>query len=171
MYLNMGRAMAITACLLLAACGSGDDGAPAANTATGFVPPAVQAPAPLPGQAQSNPLSAYVGRYPGDPVDGVGFFDRTEVANALIAAVPDPGFRRTITNREATATPIFASNGRIGAHGCEPHNCSDNNWTFLVRANGTGGLACHHQAADGANSRWYAGSNKPVVRPGDCPVG
>jgi hypothetical protein len=151
--------------------GCGDREAPAAgNAASGFVPPTVQAPAPLPGQAQSNPLTAYIGRYPGDAVDGVGFFDRTEVANALIEAVPDPQLRRVIVDREATTTPIFASNGRIAAHGCEPHNCSDNNWTFMVRANGTGGAACHHQAQDGGSSRWYAGNSKPTRRPGACPA-
>ncbi len=155
--------------LLLTGCG--DREAPAAgNTATGFVPPSVQAPAPLPGQAQSNPLTAYVGKYPGDAVDGVGFFDRTEVANALIDAVPDPQLRRTIVDREATTTPIFASNGRIAAHGCEPHDCSDNNWTFMVRADGTGGAACHHHARDGGSSRWYAGNSKPTRRAGACPA-
>lgn len=158
----------MAASMLLGGCGGAVD-TPASNTATGFVPPAVQAPAPLPGQAQSNPLTAYVGKYPGDPVDGVGFFDRTEVANALIEAVPDEKLRRLIVSRDATQTPIFAKAGRIGAHGCEPHNCSDANWTFLVRADGTGGEACHHELADGTNSRWYANS-KPMLRAGDCPA-
>lgn len=158
----------LTAMALLAGCGGGGDPPAPANAAASFVPPAVQAPTPLPGQAQSNPLTAYVGKYPGDPVDGVGFFDRTEVASALIEAVPDARFRRTITSRDVTETPIFARDGRIGAHGCEPHNCGDNNWTFLVRPNGTGGLACHHLASDGGSSRWYSG-DKPVVRPGECP--
>ena len=165
----MRASIGLTALVLLAGCGGGGDPPPPTNAAAGFVPPPVQAPTPLPGQAQSNPLTAYVGKYPGEAVDGVGFFDRTEVASALIEAVPDARFRRTITNRDVTETPIFAArDGRIGAHGCEPHNCSDNNWTFMVRPNGTGGLACHHLASDGGNSRWYSG-DKPVVRPGDCP--
>ncbi len=152
----------------LAGCGKARE-TPLANDAAGFVPPAVQPPTPLPGQAQSTPLTVYVGKYPGDPVDGVGFYDRTSVANALIAAVPQEKLRHLIAGREATSTPIFAKDGRIGAHGCEPHNCSDNDWTFLVRADGTGGTACHHEASDGANSRWYSG-DKPVIRPGDCPA-
>ena len=84
-----------------AACGKNDaapaDNRAAANTAaTAFVPPPVQPPTPLPGQAHQVPLTAFVGKYPTDTVDGVTFFDRTEVANALIGAVGDEKLRRLI---------------------------------------------------------------------------
>lgn len=155
---------------LAALTGCDKPGAEPAGNAAGFVPPAVEAPAPIAGQAQTTPLSRYVGKYPGDAVDGVGFYDRTEVANALIAAVPEEKLRRTIVNRDATQTPIFARDGRIGAHGCQPHDCGDDNWTFLVLDNGSGGTACRHELADGKTSRWYSGSAKPAIRPGDCPA-
>lgn len=169
----MKRLVLAAALLPLAACGKADD-PPAVNMAStrdpgGFVPPKTEAPTPLPGQAHNNPLTAYVGKYPGDTVGGVTFFDRTEVANALIAAVGDEKLRRMITARNAVTVPIFEVGGRIAAHGCEPHNCGDHNWTFLLAPDGTHAEACFHDAAAmGNTSRWYANS-APVVRTGNCP--
>lgn len=159
--------------LLLAACGSGKRADTAADdsAAAAFVPPPTQPPKPLPGQEHSNPITAYVGKYPGDAVDGVGFYDRTEVARALIDAVGDEGIRRRFTMRDAVTVPIFrTADGRIAAHGCEPHNCGDHDWTFLVAPDGTKGAACYHDAATmGGSSRWYAAGAAPATRPGDCP--
>lgn len=158
--------------LLVVACGGGGKGENADNAAVaGFVPPPTQGPTPLPGQAHTNPTTAYVGKYPGDAVDGVGFYDRTEVSRALIDAVGDEKVRRRFTAREAVTVPIWqAKDGRIAAHGCEPHNCGDVDWTFLVAPDGTRGEACFHDGeAMGGTSRWYAAGRAPVSRPGDCP--
>ncbi len=151
--------------LLAAGCGDGSETPPNAAVAD-FEPPATQRPDPLPGQAQTTPLSAYLGRYPDEPVDGVGFFDRTEVATALDGAVTDPAVRRTIVRNTGPRTPIFRVGARIATWGCEAHECADRNWTLLIDpASGTGEL-CLHDGAEG--SRWYAGG-PPVTRPGDCP--
>ena len=164
--------IATIALLPLAACGQ-NDATPAENNtaATAFVPPPVQPPAPLPGQAHQVPLTAFVGKYPTDTVDGVTFFDRTEVANALIGAVGDDKLRRLMTGRDGVTVPIFRSRGAIGAHGCEQHDCAGRNWTFLVSPDGGTARACFHDAAAmGATSRWYD-NDTPVARPGDCPQG
>jgi hypothetical protein len=165
------RALHLIPVLLLAACGSQSD-KPADNAAAAaFVPPPTQAPRPIPGQAHSNPITAYVGKYPTDAVDGVGFYDRTEVARALTDAVGDEAIRRRFTTRDAVTVPIFTTKDeRVAAHGCEPHNCADANWTFVVAADGSRGEACYHDATTmGANSRWYAANAIPKSRPGDCP--
>ena len=158
------------ALFLLAACGGAEEpDVSSTQRPGGFVPPQTQAPAPLPGQEHGNPITAYVGKYPSDTVGGVTFFDRTEVSNALISAVGDLKLRRMITTRGGTGVPIFMSNGRIAAHGCEPHDCADHNWTFLLAPDGTRAEACFHDAAAmGETSRWYANS-APVARPGNCP--
>ena len=154
--------------LPLAACGTQPNPANDRDRG-GFVPPTTRAPTPLPGQEHANPITAYVGKYPRETVGGVTFFDRTEVANALISAVGDEKLRRMITATNAVAVPIFAIGGRIAAHGCEPHNCAVHNWTFLVAPDGTNAEACfHNEAAMGNSSRWYA-NDKPVARPGNCP--
>ena len=155
--------------LVLAACGQAKTPASANSAAVvAFKPPPVQPPAPIAGQANRTPISAYVGKYPGDAVGGVGFYDRTEVANVLIDVVTDEGVRRVITSRDAVSVPIFAAKGRIAAHGCEPHDCGEHNWTFFVKPDASGGMACYHTADMGGSSRWYAGG-APITRPGDCP--
>lgn len=137
------------------------------------MPPVTRAPDPLPGQRQSTPLGAYVGHYSDDAVDGVTFYDRTEVAGLLIDAVPEEPLRRTIVGRDATTVPIVRIGSRIAAHGCEAHNCADHNWTVLVSADGNrdAGTVCYHDAATmQGSSRWTtrAGTEK---RSGDCPQG
>ena len=149
--------------LLLAACGSSNTAA--TNEAAGFEPPAVQPPKPLPGQAQTTPLSAYVGHYPKDAVDGVGFYDRTDVATALDGAVTDAAIRRVVVRAEGPQTPIFSHEGRIASWGCEAHNCGDHHWTLLVDPASGKGELCVWQ---NGRSLWHTGG-PPVVRPGDCP--
>ena len=152
---------------LLAACGQSKDDPSAIPR--GFVPPQTEGPTPIEGQAHTNPITAYIGKYPSETVGGVTFFDRTEVANALITAVGDEKLRRMITSRDGVKIPIFSSDGRIAAHGCEQNNCADHNWTFLLSPDGTHAEACFHDAAAMANtSRWYA-NDKPIPRAGTCP--
>lgn len=162
-------ALPVLLSLSLAACGGSDK---ASDPSPGnFVPPATQPPAPLPGQRQSTPLTNYVGHHPNDAVDGVGFYDRSEVASLLVDLVPEEELRHTITGREATTVPIARIGSRIAAHGCEPDNCTDRNWTVLVSADGhlDRGTVCYHDAASMGNaSRWTtrAGAER---RPGECP--
>lgn len=164
----MKRLLALA--FLLTGCGDGvpdaDEAAPAA-----FVPPVTKAPEPVAGQRNVTPLTAYLGRYPRDAVDGVSFFDRTDVANALVDTVPDEKLRELVVGREAVQVPIFRLGSRVAAHGCEPHNCAGHNWTVLIAADGNVDAAavCHHDAETmGDASRWTTrrGSER---RPGGCP--
>ncbi len=156
--------------LSLAACGGKPADEPVNAAVANFTPPAVRPATPVAGQAQTTPLTAYVGKYPHDAVAGVDFYDRTEVANGLIDAVGDDKLRALIRGRSGPETPIFALGTRIGAWGCEAHNCGDHNWTLLIDAKGGKAEACHHDAATmGETSRWYAGA-APTTRPGSCPA-
>ncbi|RZM25763.1 MAG: hypothetical protein EOP67_44340, partial [Sphingomonas sp.] len=110
------KVMLAASALLLAACGQADR--QAEPSPGNFVPPVTQAPAPISGQRQVTPLTAYVGHYPSDAVDGVSFFDRTEVSGLLIDDVPEEKLRRTIVGRAATTVPIFALGQKVAAHGC-----------------------------------------------------
>ena len=157
--------------LLAAACGRHEQAAARNDTApAGFVPPPMQKAKPLPGQEHIHPLTAYLGKYPTDAVSGVAFFDRTEVAQALVDAVGDEQLRHRVTGRDGVTVPIFrARDGRIAAHGCTPHDCADQNWTFLVATDGSKGALCWHDADRmGGASDWYTGA-MPKRRPGDCP--
>lgn len=159
---------ALSACLVLAACGKGGASPSNAATAADFVPPATQPPTPVAGQAQTIPLTAYVGHYPDQPVDGIGFFDRTDVATALDGAVTDARLRRAIIHNAGPRTPIFQAGTRVATWGCEAHDCGDRNWTLLVDPASGKGEVCVHDGT-GDRSRWYAGG-PPVTRPGGCPA-
>lgn len=171
--LPRSSAAIILAALALAGCGDGgtSEDADREAVAANFTPPTTARPTPLPGQEHGQPLTAYVGHYPADAVSGVTFYNRTEVADALNRAVGDQAVRRQIVATNAVTTPIVLTGGRLLAHGCEPHNCGDNNWTFLVTPDGEKAEACHHNAdIMGNTSRWYRGA-APETRPGDCPQG
>ena len=164
------------AAFALTGCGKADDRAQA-DAVGNFTPPAMRAPKPMAGQAQTTPITAYVGKYPHDAVGGVDFFDRTEVANALIDAVGDDKVRTLIRTRDGPETPIFRRGPRVAAWGCEQHNCGDHNWMFAVAADASqpGDAdarrpeACYHDAdIMGDRSRWY-GDGGPTFRPGSCP--
>lgn len=162
------RLIMLGTALLLAGCGGekADSGLAASN----FTPPATQLPKPIAGQAQTTPLTAYVGKYPHDAVGGVDFFDRTDVANGLIAAVGDAKLRSLIRGRSGPETPIFARGKRIAAWGCEAHDCGDHNWTVMVDPSGGKTEVCYHDSATmGDRSRWYAGG-APILRAGACPT-
>ncbi|MGA1799653.1 hypothetical protein VH567_12845 [Sphingomonas sp. 4RDLI-65] len=160
--------IALLAIPLLSGCGRNDDPVNAV-AARSYKPPETRAPTPIPGQAQTTPITAYVGKYPHDAVDGVDFFDRTDVAAGLVAAVGDPKLRQTIRGRSGPATPIFTVGDRVAAWGCEQHNCGDHNWTVLVDAKRGKTEVCHHDAATmGARSDWYDG-DAPVRRDAPCP--
>lgn len=158
--------------LLLAACGKGGTkaNADAAAVAHGFTPPPSQRATPIPGQTQTTPLRAYIGHYPKDAVDGVAFYDRTEVALALDDAVGDAVVRRMVRADAGPQTPIFAQDQRIAAWGCEAHDCGDHNWAFLLDPKTGKGELCYHDASAAMPTRWYAGG-APRARAGDCPSG
>lgn len=167
----MRKIMTLLACGLLAGCGNRGDKADMGNQAVaqGFVPPAAQRATPLPGQVQTTPLTAYVGKNPNEAVDGVNFLDRTEVALALDDAVGDAAIRRSVRSGAGPRTPIFAAGRRIASWGCEQHDCADRNWTLLIDPTDGKGEVCYHDARlTGAGSRWYAGG-APVARSQDCP--
>ncbi|MEG3163534.1 hypothetical protein U1701_02890 [Sphingomonas sp. PB2P19] len=164
------RRMMLGTALLLAGCGAAEKTPDTAVAASGFTPPAPQMPKPLPGQAQTTPLTAYVGKYPHDAVDGVGFYDRSEVANGLVAAVGDPALRERIRGRSGPENPIFQRGKQIAAWGCEAHNCGDHNWTVLIDPTRGKTQVCYHDTATmGTRSRWYADA-APVLRAGACPA-
>jgi hypothetical protein len=162
------RLLMLGTALLLAGCsGEKTDSAVAASN---YTPPATQLPKPIAGQAQTTPLTAYVGKYPHDAVGGVDFYDRTDVANGLIAAVGDEKLRRLIRGRSGPETPIFARGKQVAAWGCEEHDCGDHNWTVLVDPDGGKTEVCYHNSeTTGDRSRWYAGA-APSLRPGACPA-
>lgn len=165
-------ASAIAAAAIIAlfpACHPADERQTESN-AHGFVPPTPLPAKPIVGQTPLTSIDAYIGRSPHDPVEGVLFFDRTDVSTALVAAVKDERVRKEFREGTGPARPIFARGQRVAAWACDGQSCVGRNWTFFLDPNTSKGEACFHDAAKmGATSHWYAGGDKPVVRPGMCP--
>ncbi|MCT8002847.1 hypothetical protein NZL82_13280 [Sphingomonas sanguinis] len=156
--------------LALAACGGKAEEADSDVAPGNFTPPGTARPTPIAGVAQVNPLTAYIGHYPNDAVDGVTFFDRTEVASALHDAVGNQQLVQRIMSRGAVTVPIFRKGEQvIAAHGCTPHDCADNNWTVEVDTKASSARVCYHDRETmGDRSQWYMGG-APVTQPGECP--
>jgi len=161
---------AIAIIALLPAC-HGDDAAPPSATNThGFVPPTPLPAKPLPGQTPLTSLDAYVGHDPHEPIDGVEFFDRTDVSTALIATVKNERVRRHFREGSGATHPIFTHGKQVAVAGCVGQTCAGGTWTFLIDRNTGKGQACFHDPAMGAVSHWYDGGDKPVARRGNCPA-
>ncbi len=161
-------AIAVLALPLLGGCGKKEDPTDTL-AASNYRPPQTRAPTPIPGQAQTTPITAYVGKSPHDAVGGVDFYDRTDVASGLVTAVGDPKLRETIRGRSGPETPVFKVGDRVAAWGCEQHNCGDRNWTVIVDPKRGRTQVCYHDAETmGAKSDWYDGA-APVRRAETCP--
>jgi hypothetical protein len=155
---------------LLPACHRDAGEGTAQANAHGYVPPTPLPPKPLAGQTTLTALDAYVGHDPHEPIDGVEFFDRTDVSTALIATVKDEHVRKEFRESPGPMRPIFAQGERIAAWGCDGEDCARRSWTFFIDRKSSKGEACFHNAAMGATSHWYAGGDKPVTRRGTCPT-
>ena len=168
-----GALLAIALLAALPACHRVDGAAAEADAnAHGFVPPSPLPPKPIAGQTPLTSLDAYIGQDPHQPVDGVEFFDRTDVSTALVAAVKEERVRKDFREGTGPRRPIFERGRQIAAWGCDGQNCAGHNWTFFLdRTTGKGEGCLHDAATMGATSHWYAGSIKPMVRKGDCPSG
>ncbi len=159
------------AIFLLAGCSGHDAGQANASeqvAARNFRPPPPKRPAPLPGQAVTTPLDAYVGHYPREAINGVDFYDRTEVATALDNAVGNQTISHLVRSDQGPQTPIFRFGRQIGAWGCEAHNCGGHNWALLVDPVTGRGELCYHDTSDARPTRWFSGG-EVTQRSGDCP--
>ena len=160
--------VAMTAALMATGCSKSDD-AGSATAMANYTPPAVRAPTPVAGQAQTTPITAYVGKYPHDAVGGVDFFDRTDVANALIDIGAEDRVRALVRGRSGPQTPIFQRGTQVASWGCEAHNCSDHNWMLSVEPKTGAAELCYHDADTMRDqSRWYT-KGAAALRPGACP--
>lgn len=155
---------------LMPACNRDPKEPSVAATAPGFVPPTPLPAKPLPGQTSLTSLDAYLGHDAREPIDGVEFFDRTDVATALVATVKDPRVRRHFREGSAVSHPIFARGEQVAVAGCAGQGCTGGTWTFLIDRNTGKGQACFHDMAMGAVSHWYEGGDKPVARGENCPT-
>jgi hypothetical protein len=124
------------------------------------------------------PLSAYVGKYPNEKVQGIAFLQHPTVLAGVRKAVPasDGNIRNWVLAADASLVPIDALGGRVVAHACEPHNCGPHQWSIVVDPNSGAADVCYHdeETIGTYKSFWYLASGKKEVRDvdgitGGCP--
>ena len=109
---------AFTLAASLAACSQAEEAgraeaAPAAANASAVAPaPAKDAEAP--------PLSAYVGKHPTEPVQGVTFFQHPAVRAAIVASGADRDIQKAIVFDDNVVGVVTETRGRLLLHGYDP---------------------------------------------------
>lgn len=132
---------------LIAGCGETQDRTPdraASATAT------EAAPSPAPPSEQAAPdLSAYVGKYPFDAVDGVVFIDHPVVRLALESSGAPAEALALARDRNQVVTPIFRSGPALVASGYDPRSGGSVNWNLAVTPDGEHAVVCYQDAPIG----------------------
>ncbi|SEH16723.1 hypothetical protein SAMN05428974_1844 [Sphingopyxis sp. YR583] len=162
------------AALTLSACGS--EKAPAAPTpdsktaaTTTDAAPAKAPATAAPAKAGAPDLSAYVGKYPFDKVDGVAFGDHPLVKAGIAATVTDARVRTAITATAGPSAPIEMIDGKVASWACQQHKCGEHQWTVLVDpATGATDVCYVNDPAMTNESRWFLAGGKEEKRKGDC---
>ena len=158
----MKHTTALAALFALSACGSQPD-----NAVMPAPEPSASAPEPA---ASPTDLSAYVGKYPFDKVDGVAFVDNPQVRAAVERAAGGAIPASTFFTASGPATPIAMQDGRILSWACEEHNCGPHNWSMAVAPDGSTAQLCYHDdKATPPTIRIVEGKTTPQSE--DCPSG
>ena len=150
--------------------------APAAPAAEGAAVPAAAGATPdaaATGAAApaGGKLSAYVGKYPFDKVDGVIWADNPVVKAGIAKTVTDAAVRKAIATTSGPSAPIELIQGKVSAWGCEQHNCGPHQWMVMVDPASGATDVCYYDEAKSADSaRWFLATGKEESRKGNCQV-
>lgn len=120
------------------------------------------------------PLSAYIGKYPYEKVQGVVFLKNPALVAAVKKDALPKGVAKWVLSVDTTQVPIVEQDGKLVAHACEPHNCGDHQWAILIdKASGSADVCYHNPSETGeGKSRWYLSTGKNELRDGaECPSG
>lgn len=116
-------------------------------------------------------LSAYVGKFPFDAVGGVTWHEHPMVVAGIRKTVPDAEVRRALQSSGGPSAPIAVYEGKVGAWGCQQHNCGDHQWAILVDPRSGATDVCYHNAEQMVErSRWYLAEGNEETRLGNCSV-
>ena len=135
----MKRLVAAAAFAVLAsACTAAEREAPAAPAE-----PAPPAAAAAPVAQAAPPLSAYVGKYPFDEVDGVAFIDHPDVRRALETSGAPAEAIALARDRDTVVVPIFRTETALVASGYDPRSGGGVNWNLAITPNGEQAVVCY----------------------------
>ena len=138
----MKRLVAAAAFAVLAsACTAAESEAPAAPAVESAASPAA---APAASVAQTAPaLSAYVGKYPFDEVDGIAFIDHPAVRLALESSGAPAEALALARDRDQVVVPIFRTETALVATGYDPRSGGSVNWNLAITPDGEHAVVCY----------------------------
>ena len=139
----MKRLVAAAAFAVLAsACTAAESEAPAAPAAVAESAAASSAQPAAP--AQTAPaLSAYVGKYPFDEVDGIAFIDHPAVRLALESSGAPAEALALARDRDQVVVPIFRTETALVATGYDPRTGGSINWNLAITPDGEHAVVCY----------------------------
>lgn len=133
-------AVAAAFAVLASACTAAETEAPAsASTAA----ESASAPAAATVVQAAPPLSAYVGKYPFDEVDGVAFIDHPAVRRALEASGAPADALSLARERDSVVVPIFRTETALVAAGYDQRSGGSVNWNLAITPDGERAVVCY----------------------------
>lgn len=133
----------------LAACSQAEDAervdaasAPAVSSA-----PVATAAAAKDGEAP--PLSAYIGKHPTEPIQGVTFFQHPAVRAAIVASGADRDIQKAIVFDDNVVGVVTETRGRLLLHGYDPAGAGSTNWAILMIPDGSKAAVCYSTGIEG----------------------
>lgn len=165
---------ALTLAAMLAACSQAEDDAraeaPATTAQAETSAPAVAVASARDGEAP--PLSAYVGKHPTEPVQGVTFFQHPDVRAAIDASGVDRDIQKAVFFDGNVVGVVTETRGRLLLHGYDPVGAGSTNWAILMIPDGSKAAVCYstgivkyEQGAD-----WYFEGDQAFTLYAPCPA-
>lgn len=138
---------------LLAACGG--DASEAAQTSD-----TAQAAAPAAAPAGGS-LSAYVGKWPFDQVNGYTWNQNPTVRAAVARTVTDQAARDAILTVDGPSSAIVMKGGKVTAWGCQQHDCGAHQWLVQITPDGSAADICYFKAGrNGGKARIFSSDGR-----------
>lgn len=106
---------------------------------------------------EAPPLSAYVGKHPTEPVQGVTFFQHPAVRAAIVASGADRDIQKAIVFDDNVVGVVTPTRGRLLLHGYDPAGAGSTNWAILMIPDGSKAAVCYSTGIVGyeKGADWY----------------
>lgn len=127
--------------------------------------------APAASKTDASGLSAYVGKWPFDEVNGLSWNEHPAVRAGVRKTVSDAAARDAVLNQPGPSAEITTYAGKVASWSCQVHNCGDHQWMVMVDPKSGATDVCYYNAAVAADqSRWFLAGGTVDTRPGNCTV-
>lgn len=151
--------IALALAATLAACSQAEERARAEPApAEASVPASAAAPTSAPDRdGEAPPLSAYAGKHPTEPVQGVTFFQHPDVRAAIVASGVDRDIQKSIVFDGNVVGVVTETRGRLLLHGYDPAGAGSTNWAILMIPDGSKAAVCYSTGIVGyeKGADWY----------------